>query len=166
MNVRTYRMSIRTIACLMFVCAGFAQTAPNFSGAWRLDDSRSTNYGIAGQTRFDTIRQEGSRLKVRTFIALYLSPSWSEDWIIDGKPHAAMDRTNRPETVTAYWQGTDLVFRKENSAGDLIRETWSLSAGGQVLTMVIVGKDRGGVWGGVGDRKLVFTKARPETPKP
>ena len=168
MNLRTDRMRIRTIAGLMFVCAGLAQTEQNFSGTWKLDESRSTNFGTVDQIRVDTIWQEGSRLKVKSSLAIKLTPFWSEDLTVDGKPHAAVGSTGRPETVTSSWQGSNLIVRRENSAGEnQVEETWSLSPDGQVLTIVKMGKGRPaaseGVRGGAGDRKLVFTKTGPAT---
>src|ERR1035438_5500904 len=131
MNLRTDRMRIRTIAGLMFVCAGLAQTEQNFSGTWKLDESRSTNFGTVDQIRFDTIWQEGSRLKVKSSLAIKLTPFWSEDLTVDGKPHAAVGSTGRPETVTSSWQGSNLIVRRENSAGEnQVEETWSLSPDG------------------------------------
>jgi hypothetical protein len=131
-----------------------ALAAPDFSGSWARDNAKSdavpnamywlTRGVDAGGVRGPnsepvviTIRQDAGKLQVSD------PQKVLREVALDGKSHTKTTDTGLAKaTVTASWQGETLVIATIQPYGGMpgnstlqIRETWSLSPDGKVLTI-------------------------------
>jgi hypothetical protein len=128
-------------AAAWFCCAAFAQAVkPDFSGTWNLNNGKSTQDGPADRVYVTTVVQSKTSITVTT-------KSEGVTNLLDGtfpvteKFHIEKQGKNYRYT-RAYWQGATLVFElsdkdsKKDEARVLfyVRESWTLSPDGRVLT--------------------------------
>lgn len=115
------------------------QAAPNLSGAWKLDLSRS-NYGPmpAPVTVTKKITQQGGSLALSTYQKTAQRESTSElNYTTDGK--VCVNRISSGEVKgTARWVGDNLVIdssQQIQNAEIKSIEIWTLSQDGKTLTI-------------------------------
>lgn len=109
--------------------------APNFSGSWMLNITKS-QYGQfpAPEVMLRTVRMEGGLLTMSTYQKGAQGEVTTElKYSTDGKPSV-----NGANTGTAAWYGDTLVIesaREMQGARLTQRDVWSLSADGKTLTV-------------------------------
>jgi hypothetical protein len=138
----------------MALLPSLAMAAPDFSGSWVRDNANSDpvpnlmywltrgvdSGGGRGRTSAEilmTVQQDASSLQV----ADQLNPV--RKYALDGKPHIrATDTGLAKAAVNASWQGEALVIATTQPYGGMpgnstlqIKEVWSLSTDGQMLTI-------------------------------
>jgi hypothetical protein len=116
-----------------------AQAAPNLTGEWKLNVSKS-NYGPipAPQLMVRKVRHDDPALRITTTQKGAQGEITTElTYTTDGKP--AVNKVGGSEAKgAAHWQGDKLVIdstREVQGNPMRSRETWSLSADGKVLTI-------------------------------
>ena len=128
-------------AVALFGCAAFSQVAkPDFSGTWKLNNGKSAQDGPADRVYSETIAQSKNSITVTT-------KSEGVTNLLDGTfPITERFRIEKQEgkyrATRAYWEGATLVFElkdtdsRKDTAKVLfyIRESWTLSPSGKVLT--------------------------------
>jgi hypothetical protein len=144
-----------------WLCASaFAQVKPDFSGTWKLNNGKSTQDGAADRVYLCTIVQTKASITVTTK-AEGVTNLLDGTYPINGKPHIEKREKSYRYTKVG-WEGATLVFEisDKDSKKELakvlfyVRESWTLSPNGAVLT-----KFRRTAQGGkVTDQKYVFDK--------
>jgi hypothetical protein len=132
------RLSI-PLACLMTLTATLAAAAPNFSGDWKLDPTRS-QYGQfpapAAMTR--KVQHKDPSLAMSTTQKGPQGEVTTElKYSTDGKP-VVNKLTSGDAQGSAHWEGERLVIEssREVQGGQATqKETWTLSDGGKTLTI-------------------------------
>lgn len=125
---------------LLCLTAASAVAAPNFSGEWKLDLSRS-QYGAVPAPVAVTrkITEQGVSLSWSTYQKSAQREATTElKYTTDGK-ECINKVTNGEAKGTAKWQGDALVIESSQQiqgAELKSRETWTLSADGKTLTVV------------------------------
>jgi hypothetical protein len=128
--------------------------APNFSGSWMLNMSKS-QYGQfpAPEVMLRTVQMTGSQLTMSTYQKGAQGEVTTElKYSTDGKPSV-----NGANTGTASWYGETLVIessREAQGARLTQRDSWTLSADGKTLTVTTKVKLPNGEF----DVKQVFEK--------
>ena len=123
----------------MVLAPAAAQAAPNLTGEWKLNPSRS-NYGPipAPQLMIRKVRHEDPSLGITTTQKGAQGEVTTElHYTTDGKP-AVNQVAGGEATGAAQWQGDRLVIESTREVqGNQMRtrETWSLSDDGKVLTI-------------------------------
>jgi hypothetical protein len=143
---------------VLLIAALLAQAAPNLTGEWKLNVSKS-NYGPipAPQLMVRKVRHDDPALGIRTTQKGAQGEITTQlNYTTDGKP--AVNKVGGAEAKgAAQWQGDKLVIdstREVQGNPMRSRETWSLSADGKVLTIAThVGLPQGEF-----DLTLVFDK--------
>lgn len=129
------------VAAGLLCCAAFAESVkPDFSGTWKLNNSKSAQDGPADRVYAETIAQSKSNITVNTKAAGVTN-------IFDGtfpiKEAFHIERQgNKYRATRVYWETGTLVFElrdtdsKKDTAKVLyyVRESWTLSPDGKVLT--------------------------------
>lgn len=116
-----------------------AVAAPNFTGAWRLNASKSV-YGKvpAPSTMVRTILQDGNSLSMTTLQKGQQGEVTTDfKYTLDGKPVTNTTATGESKSV-ARWDGPHLVIETSRTVqgADLkSTETWDLSSDGKMLTI-------------------------------
>ena len=136
------RITSLCVAAAVSVVAGQAspQTErPNFSGAWVQNMEKSwVPKGSTLQAYTDEIEQVGDSLKVVTILRRADQETKSERAYVIGGEILISGPGDAAIPIRLKWEGQTLVFEAKNpfmQDADL-RETWTLSADGKVLTKV------------------------------
>jgi hypothetical protein len=117
-----------------------AQAKPNFTGAWKLNVSKS-DFGAmpAPDSRTDKISHEDPELKDSTTQSGQMGEVSAElKYSTDGKETTNMVRGNEVKS-TAKWDGDELAIDGKgsfNGADISLKDRWSLSADGKTLTIL------------------------------
>jgi hypothetical protein len=144
-----------------FSCAAFAQAVrPDFSGTWKLNNGKSTQDGPADRVYLNTIEQAKAAITVATK-AEGVTNLLDGTFPTNGKFRIEKQGKNYRYTRVS-WEGATLVFEitdkdsKKELAKTLfyVRESWTLSPGGTVLTKF----RRTAQAAKVTDQKYVFDK--------
>jgi hypothetical protein len=128
------------ILSLVLTAAASAQSHPDFSGAWKQDNSRST--GRPGSTIHysNKVEQRDQKLAVTTILGANgdrKESRYTREYVIGGEASTSSDREGDQFTNTVKWDGDSLVFEtveKEKTATLTSREVWTLSSDGKTLT--------------------------------
>jgi len=129
------------VAAALFACTAFSQMSrPDFSGTWKLNNGKSTQDGPADRVYVETIEQSKNNITVATKCQGVTN-------MLDGTfPLSEKFRIEKEggnyRATRAYWEGGTLVFElkdtdsRKDTAKVLfyIRESWTLSPGGKVIT--------------------------------
>jgi hypothetical protein len=126
------------VAGLLSLAAFGATGKPDFSGNWKLNNGKSAQDGPADRVYTETIAQSKDKITVK---------SSGETNVLDGtfplKEAFHIERHgDKYRGLRAYWEASTLVFElkdtdsKKETAKVLfyIRESWTLSRDGKVLT--------------------------------
>jgi len=131
---------MRTRLALFCFAAAAAMAAPNFSGEWKLDLSRS-QFGAVPAPLAATrkVTEQGVTLSWSSYQKSAQREATTElKYTTDGK-ECVNKMTNGDAKGTAKWQGDSLVIdsaQQVQGAELKSRETWSLSGDGKTLTVV------------------------------
>jgi hypothetical protein len=129
------------LAASLLCCSALGQAVkPNFTGTWKLNNSRSTPYGPADRVYIDTIVQTDRSITVTTKSA-GVTNILNGTFPISNKPHIEKMGVNY-RSIKVFWENSTLVFEvrdldsKKDTAKLLmgLRETWTLSPDGTILT--------------------------------
>ncbi len=126
--------SVVAVLAMTFLAA-HAQAAANFTGAWKLNLSKS-DYGPVPQpdTMTRTITHNDPSLQISTYQKGAQGEATTElKYTTDGKP-----AENKGSKGTAKWDGDKLVVDsvREYQGGELkFHDVWNLSADGKTLTV-------------------------------
>ena len=137
------RISIAT--CVVIFSAATLAQAPNFSGTWRLDETRSQVVATAGITGL---------IPAGAPKTLHITQPANGSLVIDSQVNEAHVRIYRPGretstpagqggavTMLSKWDGTSLAsegaMKAPNGDTTAVREVLSLSADGKTLTMAV-----------------------------
>jgi len=143
---------------LAFAAAGHAQAKSNLSGEWKVNISRS-DYGPmpAPQSAAVNIRHEDPSFKVAARQSSERGESsWELTYTTDGKECSNQVRGNLVKS-TVKWEGDTLVFDSKLSVNGneiSLRDQWSLSGDGKVLTV----KRHFSTSQGEGEQRIVYEK--------
>jgi hypothetical protein len=116
-----------------------AVAAPNFTGAWRLNISKSV-YGKfpAPSSMVRTILQDGNSLSMTTLQKGQQGEVTTNlKYTLDGKPSTNTTGTGESKSI-ARWDAAHLTIEtsREVQGADLkSTETWDLTADGKILTI-------------------------------
>jgi len=135
---------------------------PDFSGTWKLNNDKSTRDGPADRIYLNEIRQDSKSVTVTTKVES-APPGVPLDgtFLTDGKERVDT-KSGHLHSTQVVWEGTTLVFmivdkegrKKTSKPTNAIRESWTLSPDGKVLT-----KFRQTAGGGkMVEQKYVFDK--------
>ena len=151
------------LAAGLLCCLAFAQAVkPNFSGTWKLNNGRTTPYGPADRVYTETIEQTGPTITVTTK-SEGVTNVLDGTFHMNGKPHIENVERGLYRYTKVSWENATLVFEitdkdsKKDTAkvSRYVRESWSLSPDGTVLTKfrrtAVKGKP-------IVDEKYVFDK--------
>lgn len=155
-------------AAALFCGAAFSNTGrPDFSGTWKLNDGKSAQDGPPDRVYVETIVQSPKSITVTTKsegVTNVLNGAYpiSEKFRIEKEGNAY-------RSIRAYWEGGTLVFElsDKDSKKDIakvlfyIRESWTLSPDGKVLTRfrrTLVAAKSTGDRPTITDQKYVFDK--------
>lgn len=145
-------------ATTLFLGAAWAQAPANFSGEWTLNASKS-DYGPVPAPEFmtRTVKQSDTAVEISTHQKGAQGESTTQlKYTTDGKECVNKLPTGESKG-TAKWKGSNLVIDSvRDLQGTPIKstETWELSGGGKVFTIV----NHLSVPQGEFDLKLVFEK--------
>jgi len=133
------RISFATLGAVLFVTASAAQAAPNLTGEWRLNVSKS-NYGTfpAPQGATRKIVQNGVKFSMTTIQKGAQGEVTTQlNYTTDGKE--VMNKTQTGESKgSAQWIGDKLMIesgREIQGATLKQKEIWTLSPDGKTLTI-------------------------------
>jgi hypothetical protein len=122
----------------MTFLAAQSQAAPNFSGEWKLNLSKS-DYGPVPPPEFmtRTIKHADPSIEYSTHQKGAQGEATTQiKYTTDGKP---AENANPPSKGSAKWDGDKLVVdsvRELQGAGEIkFHEVWSLSADGKTITI-------------------------------
>lgn len=127
-------------AAALYCCAAFSNTGrPDFSGTWKLNNGKSAQDGPPDRVYVENIVQSPKSITVTT-------KSEGVTNVLDGtfpieKPRIEK-QGNAYRSTRVYWEGGTLVFELTDKDGKkdeskvlfYIRESWTLSPDGKVLT--------------------------------
>jgi hypothetical protein len=128
----------RSLILLSFLALPLA-AAPNFTGAWRLNPSKSA-YGKvpAPSTMVRTILQDGNSLSMTTLQKGQQGEVTTDlKYTLDGKPSTNTTATGESKSI-ARWDAGHIVIETTRTVqgADLKQvETWDLSTDGKTLTI-------------------------------
>ena len=113
--------------------------APNFTGAWRLNPSKSA-YGKvpAPATMLRTILQDGNSLSMTTLQkGVQGEVSTDLKYTLDGKPSTNTTATGESKSIARWDQGHIVIETTRTVQGADLKsvETWDLSADSKTLTI-------------------------------
>lgn len=136
----TRKFSALAIAALLTCGAAMAADKPNFSGNWKLNNSKS-DFGPMpqGPDKFERkVDHKDPEMKISTTQAMQGNERTTDSaYTIDGKEHE-IQMGPATAKVTATWKESVLeVLAKREIQGNAITsaEKWTLSADGKVLTI-------------------------------
>lgn len=130
---------MKPAAMLIAVLLAYAQPKPNFSGAWKQDNARSTFANLPAPISVtDIIVHKDPNIHLtQTVVGPQGESETSEhDFSTDGREESGKSR-NYTEKTAVQRDGSSLVFtnrRDYNGRIVVIREIWSLSQDGKTLT--------------------------------
>jgi len=127
-------------AGLMCCCALAQAVKPDFSGTWKLNNGKSTQDGPADRVYICTIQESKGSITVTTK-ATGVTDLLDGTFPTNGRPHIER-QGNKYRYTTVSWEGATLVLEikdqdsKKEEAKTLfyVRESWTLSPDGKVLT--------------------------------
>jgi len=127
-----------TLFAALFAAAAFAQSAPNFSGTWKVNVAKS-DYGMLPppESRMDVIEHTGDTVKNKVSA---VNQQGKQDYTLTFKTDGSESVNkiaDREMKITAKWDGPALaVTMKLNLQGqDIdIQSKWTLSGDGSTLT--------------------------------
>jgi hypothetical protein len=128
----------RALIIISFLAVN-ALAAPNFTGAWRLNISKSV-YGKfpAPSSMVRTILQDGNSLSMTTLQKGQQGEVTTNlKYTLDGKPSTNSTATGESKSI-ARWDAAHLVIetsREVQGAELKSKETWDLSSDGKMLTI-------------------------------
>jgi hypothetical protein len=139
MTNRFIHASVILFAAALFLGATHAQAAPNFSGEWKLNPSKSDFGEIpAPQLLVRSIKHHDLVLEISTHQKGAQGESTTQlKYTTDGK-ECINKLPSGDAKGTAKWQGDSLVIessREFQGGTSKQREVWTLSDGGKVLTI-------------------------------
>lgn len=116
-----------------------AIAAPNFTGAWRLNPSKSA-YGKvpAPATMVRTILQDGDSLSMTTLQkGAQGEVTTNLKYTLDGKPSTNTTSTGESKSIARWDQGHIVIETTRSVQGADLKqiETWDLSTDGKTLTI-------------------------------
>ncbi len=126
-------------ATLVYASLVYAQPKPNFSGTWKQDNAKSTFSNLPAPISVTDIinHKEPVIHLTQTIVGPQGDSVTSEhDFSTDGREQTGKSR-NYTEKNTVQWEGNSLVFtnrRNYNSRELVIREVWTISQDGKILT--------------------------------
>lgn len=135
-------MRIRTILsglALVALTASWALAAPNFSGSWKLNNSKS-DFGQmpAPNSMTQTVTHEEPKIKIAMKQSSDMGDFESErEYTTDGKEYTH-DMRGNPVKSVMKWDGDILVITAKGKFGDndfTMVDRWSLSEDGKTLTI-------------------------------
>ena len=135
-------VSTAIFATSLFLAASHAQAATNFSGEWKMNASKSDFGPMAAQapqvlTR--TIKHSDPALEIATHQKGAAGETNTQlKYTTDGK-ECVNKLPNGDAKGTAKWQGDNLIVesvREVQGTEIKAKETWTLSDGGKVLTIL------------------------------
>jgi hypothetical protein len=132
-------MPLRRVAILLSFLAATAAAAPNFTGAWKLDVSKSA-YGRfpAPSSMTRTILQDGNSLNMTTLQKGQQGEvTTTLKYTLDGKSATNSTATGESKSV-ARWDGSALLIetvRTVQGADIKSTEKWTLSLDSKTLTV-------------------------------
>ena len=127
--------TVAILGVLLFAVAPAFGQHPDFTGNWK--------HSRAGGVTVYTVDQQDALLKI-AFKSSYQAGSlgtglsWSEAYSIDGSEHYRKAANGLEAWMTVNWQGSSLVIERVSKDAYRVavtREAWSLSNGGQTLTI-------------------------------
>jgi hypothetical protein len=130
------------VAAPLFLTAIQAQAAPNFSGEWKMNNAKS-DFGPTAQTAPELLTRSIKHNDPVIEISTHQKGAQGEattqlKYTTDGKE--CVNKLPQGDAKgTAKWQGVNLVIESTRVAqGTEIkaRETWTLSEGGKILTIL------------------------------
>jgi hypothetical protein len=146
--------------------ASAAQGAPNFSGTWKLNPSKSNVGDYGPSARTEVITQDGSKFSDKVTATTQMGESnYTLDFTADGKkvtippdsPAANLGNVTLKD-LTASWDGSSLVLLEDLDYQGQVeiaaQLTYSLSSNGKTLTVA----DHASTEMGDFDTSLVFDK--------
>ena len=141
---------VGTVCVISALLAVWALAAPDFSGTWVLDASKSDQMGMGRRgggippNITLTIKQSGNELSITREIEMGGNQRSSEaKFTLDGKENTNSGMMGRGEMVSkSRWEGDNLVIegtqKISSQRGEMeiaTKEIYSLSADGKVLTI-------------------------------
>jgi len=156
------------LAAACFCCAALAATdKPDFSGNWKLNNGKSAQDGPAGRLYLETIIQTAKTITVTTK-AEGVKNLFDGTFPISDKEHIEKQGKGY-RYMKVYWEGGTLVFEqsdRESKKDDAkvlyyVRESWTLSPDGKVLTRfrrILDGSKDNAGRASLIDQKYVFDK--------
>src|SRR2546425_8618528 len=100
------------ILTFLLAAAASAQTHPNFTGAWKQDDSRSTvrpGSTLKYSNKIDHQDPKLSKTTIMDYGDRQPNP-YTQTYTTDGTPVKSSDREGDQITTTVKWEGNTLVF--------------------------------------------------------
>jgi hypothetical protein len=136
------------LICSMSVPVSLQGARPNFTGKWSLDPGKSDfGQSPAPESIVHVIEHKEPNVKITTTTKSEIGESTSEQNLTtDGKENInKMQAMGTPQEVkvTGRWDGEKLATSWSFEAGDAtiyFSDSWALSDGGKVLTLVRVAK--------------------------
>jgi hypothetical protein len=122
------RVAAMAAAAVLSVCA---QSHPNFSGAWKLNESLSGTTAAGPREIVWKIEHNDPKLKYSASGVRGDMPfTEAFELTTDGKPRSDASRL----AVTGEWEGEALVLRYVKDGRDLARFTLRVTTGGKQMT--------------------------------
>lgn len=160
------KVAVGLFALAALAMAGGAQQAPNFSGTWKLNLSKSNPGDYGPSARNEVIAQDGSKFTDKVTSTTQMGENdYTLTFTADGKkvtippdsPEANMGNLTLKD-LTATMDGSSLVLMEDLSYQGQVdiaaQLTYSLSPDGKTLTIA----DRASTSMGDFDTSLVFDK--------
>lgn len=127
------------LAAIAILAAAGAMAAPNFTGTWKLNLSKS-DFGQMPppNSMTQTVTHEDPKLKVVMKQSRDQGDfEWEANYTTDGK-ESVNEMMGNPMKSVAKWDGDALVIQTKGSFGDnefTINARWTLSEDGKTLTI-------------------------------
>jgi hypothetical protein len=151
------------LAAGLLTWSAFAQgVKPDFSGTWKLNNGKSTQDGAADRVYTEAIQQSGKAITVATK-SEGVTNALDGAYKISVKPTVVHVSKGLYRFTKVSWEGATLIFEitDKDSTKELakvlkyVRESWTLSPDGRVLTKFRRAADPGKP---IADTKYVFDK--------
>lgn len=151
------------LAAGLLCCPAFAQgVKPDFSGTWKLNNGKSTQDGAADRVYTAVIQQSGNTITVTTK-GEGVTNALDGTYKISAKASVVHVSKGLYRFTKVSWEGATLIFEitDKDSTKELakvlkyVRESWTLSPDGRVLTKFRRAADPGKP---IIDTKYVFDK--------
>lgn len=136
--MRAARTAWIVIAALLCSLIAAAQSKPDFSGTWKADLSKS-NFGPMPAPQSATLKvehKEPSFKLVSTTVGDSGERTYEVTFTTDGKECTNFIGNTEVKSVLK-WEGETLLMEHKTVGGEVVvKDRWTLSDGGQVLTLV------------------------------